>query len=121
MINPIINSNNNIKSKKNYSDQFKDKERDQLLSPKTKVKNWLVGTSQPTSPSLENHNLSSIKTNNTKRLFKKSKINNNISKLPNINKSNNRLETARQEEKDVSIWLFIKLFFSLFILIISLN
>ncbi len=103
-----MNNNNgaNSKAKKGYADQLKD--RDQLLSPKTKVQNWLVGTSQPASPTLETFNISTIKPNTTtKRIVKKTKIKEN-NKLPNITKSNNKMDTAHSDEKDVKYFLFIR-------------
>jgi hypothetical protein len=70
------------------------------------VQNWLVGTARPASPSLENFNITPIKTNNTtKRIVKKTKINEN-SKLPNITKSSNKImDTIHHDEKDVYIYL----------------
>ncbi len=70
------------------------------------MQNWLVGTARPASPSLENFNITPIKTNNTtKRIVKKTKINEN-SKLPNITKSSNKImDTIHHDEKDVYIYL----------------
>ena len=69
------------------------------------MQNWLVGTARPASPSLENFNITPIKTNNTtKRIVKKTKINEN-SKLPNITKSSNKMDTIHHDEKDVYIYL----------------
>ena len=91
---------NNLKQptkKGGYADQFKD--RDQLLSPKTKVQNWLVNTSHSTSPSLENFNMPKT---HPKRVAKKTKI--KAEKLPTISKANNK---EFQEEKEVNIFLFL--------------
>jgi hypothetical protein len=94
-------------------DHYKEKDqRDQLLSPKTKVKNWLVTTSQPTSPSQESfNNANAAKTNakhaarNAKNQNKSDKLLPNITHKSNPNPSNNK-DLVHFEDKDSVRFLF---------------